>query len=80
MVVTGLVSSETDAILANVLDTLQPCTSLQCHFIQNYASRVCACLAVACHLHFCPSDWDPLHATAVRQGGRDTEIGVDEES
>ena len=77
MVVTGLVSSETDAILANFLDTLQLCTSLRCQFIQNYASRVRACLAVACHLHFCPRDRDPLHAIAVRRAGRDTEIGVD---
>ena len=37
---------------ANSLYTIQPCTSLQCHFIQSHIDRVHVCLAVTCHLHF----------------------------
>ena len=44
--------------------------------------KVCACLAVTCHLHFWQNDWDLLGATmcgttvahtVVTQGGMDTE-------
>ena len=31
------------------MDTIQPCTSLQCHFIQSHVHRVHVCLAVTCH-------------------------------
>ena len=36
------------------MDTIQQCTSLQCHFIWSHIHRVCVCvwLAVSCHLHF----------------------------
>ena len=36
--------------------TIQPCTSLRCHFMQSYIHRVHACLAVTCHLHFWQND------------------------
>ena len=45
--------------------TIQPCTSLQCHFTQNHIGRVQVCLAVTCHLHFRQNDRDLLCATAV---------------
>ena len=45
---------------------IQPCTWLQCHFIQSHIVHVC--LAVTCHLHFWQNDWDLLHATAVTWG------------
>ena len=45
--------------------TIQPCTSLQCHFIQSHIGRVYASLAVTCHLHFWQNDPDHLRATAV---------------
>ena len=48
--------------------TIQPCISLQCHFIQSHTGRVHMCLAVTCHLHFWQNDWDLLRATAVTQG------------
>ena len=32
--------------------TIEPCTSLQCHFIQSHIDRVHVCLAVTCHLQF----------------------------
>ena len=48
--------------------TIQPCTRLQCHFIQSHIGRVYVCLAVTCHLHFWQNDWDLLCATAVTRG------------
>ena len=48
--------------------TIQPCTSLQCHFIQSHIGRVYVCLAVTCHLHFWQNDRNILRATAVTRG------------
>ena len=48
--------------------TIQPSTSLQCHFMQSHIFRVCMCLAVTCHVHFWQCDWDLLCATVVTQG------------
>ena len=58
--------------------TIQPCTSLQCHFIQSHICRVHVLLAVTSHLHFWQNDWDLLflRATAVTGGGMDTKIRV----
>ena len=50
---------------ASSVYTIQLCTSVQCHFIQNHIGRVHLCLAATCHLHFGKNDWDLLHATAV---------------
>ena len=52
--------------------TIQPCTSLQCHFIQSNVHRVHVCLAVMCHLHFWQNDQALLCATSVTPGGTDT--------
>ena len=41
---------------ASSVYTIQPCTRLQCHFIQSHIGRVYACLAVTCHLHFWHND------------------------
>ena len=57
---------------AHSVYTIQPCTSLQCHFVTSHLHRVHVCLAVTCHLHFWQSDRDFLCATAVTQGGMDT--------
>ena len=38
--------------VCTVVYTIQPCTSLQCHFTQNHTHRVHACLAITSHLHF----------------------------
>ena len=51
---------------ASSVYTIQPCTRLQCHFIQSHI--VYAYLAVTCHLHFWQNDRDLLRATAVTQG------------
>ena len=51
---------------ASFVYTIQPCTRLQCHFIQSHI--VYACLAVTCHLHFWLNDRDLLRATAVTRG------------
>ena len=48
--------------------TIQPCTSLHCHFIWSCICRIHVCLAVTCHLHFWQNDWDLLHATVVTWG------------
>ena len=45
--------------------TIQPCTTLQCHFIRT---RMCVCLAVTCHQHFWTNDRGLLRATAVNTG------------
>ena len=52
---------------ASSVYTIQPCTRLQCHFIQSHICRVYACLAATCHLHFWQNDRDLLRATAVTQ-------------
>ena len=49
---------------ANSVYTIQPYTSLQCHFIQSHIGRVYVCLAVTCHLHFWQNDFDLLRTTA----------------
>ena len=43
---------------AHSVYTIQPCTSLQCHFIPSHLHRVHVCLAVTCHLHFWHNDRD----------------------
>ena len=48
--------------------TIQPCTSLQCLFIQSQIGRVHVYQAVTCHLHFWQNDQDLLHATVVTSG------------
>ena len=48
--------------------TIQPRTSLQCHFIQSHIGRVYVCLAVTCYLHFWQNDRDLLRITAVTRG------------
>ena len=48
--------------------TIQPCTSLQCHFISSHIRRVHVCLAVTYHMHFWHTDRDGLRATAVTRG------------
>ena len=48
--------------------TLQPCTSLQCRFIQSHVQIGCMSLAMTCHLHFWHNDQDLLHAAAVTFG------------
>ena len=53
---------------ASSVYTIQPCTSLQCHFIQSHTDRVHVCLVVTCHLHFWQNDRDFLRATAVTRG------------
>ena len=54
---------------ASSVYTVQPCTSLQCHFIQSHIGRVYVCLAVTCHLHFKQNeDRNLLRATAVTRG------------
>ena len=52
-------------LCASFLYTIQPCTSLQCHFIQRHIGMVHACLAVTCHLYFWWNNWDLLGATGV---------------
>ena len=53
---------------ASSVYTIQPCTGLQCHFIQSHIGRVYVCLAVTCHLHFWQNVRDLLRATAVTRG------------
>ena len=48
--------------------TIQPWTSLRCHFIQSHIGRMYVGLAVTCHLHFWRNDRDLLRATAVTPG------------
>ena len=48
--------------------TIQPCSSLQCHFIWTHIHRVHVCLAITCHLHFWQNDGDLLWTTAVTWG------------
>ena len=44
--------------------------------MQSHIRKVYACLAVTCHLRFWQDDRGLLRATAVTQGGTDTEIRV----
>ena len=60
--------------------TIQPCTSLQCHFIRNHLSRVHVFLAVTCHLLFWPNDRDILRAATVTREWNRYEISVSTES
>ena len=48
--------------------TIQPYTSLHCHFIWSCICKMYVCLAVTCHLHFWQNDQDLLRAAAVTQG------------
>ena len=51
---------------ASFANTIQPCTSLQCHFIRSHIRRVHVCnLAVTCHQHIRQNDRDVVRATAV---------------
>ena len=50
------------------LSTSSAYSHVPCHFIQSHIRKVCACLAVTCHLHFWQNDRDLLRATAVTQG------------
>ena len=53
---------------ASSVYTIQPCTRLQCHFIQSHKGRVYVCLAVTCRLHFWQNDRVLLRATALTPG------------
>ena len=53
---------------ASSVYTIQPCTRLQCHFIEDHIGRIYACLTVTCHLHFWQNDRGLLRATAVTRG------------
>ena len=53
---------------AHFIYTIQPHTSLQCHFVKNHMHRVHVCVVVTCHLHFGQDDRDLLCATAVTWG------------
>ena len=57
-------------LAASSVYTVQPCTSLQCHFIWSRTGRrrVNVCLAVTCQLHVWQNDRDLLRATAVTRG------------
>ena len=41
---------------ASSVYTIQPCTSLQCHFFQSHIGRVHACVAVTCQLYLGQND------------------------
>ena len=62
-----LVPHETATVSAQVL--CAPYNHAPCHFMQSHICKVCACLAVTCHLHFWQNDRDLLRATAVTRGG-----------
>ena len=47
---------ETAAVVARFVYTIQPCTSLHCHFIRSHLRRMHVCLTVTCHLHFWQND------------------------
>ena len=49
--------------------TMQPCISLQNHFIRSHILRIHVCLAVTCHLHFWQNDWDLLRLPHNTGGG-----------
>ena len=48
--------------------TTQPCTSLQCHFIQSNIRRMHVCLAETCHVHVWQNGRGLLHTTVVKPG------------
>ena len=60
--------------------TIQPRTSLQCHFIRSHVYTEYVCLAVICRLNFWPNDRNLSGATAEHGGETDTEIIVSTES
>ena len=72
-----LVLHETAAISACSVYTIQPCTLLH---KATYICKVHVYLAVICHLHFWQNDQGLLHATAVIQGWKDSQIRVGTES
>ena len=43
---------------ASSMYTIQPCSSLQCHFIWSHIGRIRVCLALTCYLHFWQNDGD----------------------
>ena len=43
-------------------------TNAEARFNKIHIRKVCACLAVTCHLHFWQNDRDFLRATAVTRG------------
>ena len=45
-----------------------PYNHAPCHFMQSHICKVCACLAVTCHLRFWQNDRGLLRATAVSRG------------
>ena len=45
-----------------------PYNHAPCHFMQSHIRKVCACLAVTCHLRFEQNDRGLLRATAVTRG------------
>ena len=51
---------------ASSVYTIQPCTSLKCHFIRSHLRRMH--VSVTCNPHFCQNDLDLLRATAVTRG------------
>ena len=53
------------SICAYSVYTIQPCISLQCHFMQSHVRTVHVCLAVTCYLHFWQNDRDLLRSAAV---------------
>ena len=61
---------------ASFVYSIQPCTSLQCHFIRRHIRKLHVCLVVTSHRHFWQNDRDLLRATAVTRGGTDTKIKV----
>ena len=61
---------------AKSMYTMQPCISLQCHFIRSHIRRVQVCLAVICCLHFWEKDRVLFYVLLqyTRVIGTDTEI------
>ena len=62
------------------VSTIQPGTSLQCHFLRSHTCRMHMSLAVTCHLHVWQNDWNFVQTAAVSWGEIDTEIRVATES
>ena len=57
---------ESAAVSAQVLCT--PYNHTPCHFMQSHIRKVCACLAVTCHLRFWQNDRDLSRGAAVTRG------------
>ena len=54
--------------------SIQPCTSLQCHFITSHIHWVHVCFGITCHLHFWQNDQGIFYRLLQqRSGGTDTE-------